>query len=259
MTKVLQSSSWDWLKLLILAVLATLTLENSRLDVWISQLFYRHHQWILNREDQPFAFIFYDAPKALLILLALYLLIVLVISYKIPAARLQQNRSKLFLIMPPLSTRDIVYLLTVLIVVPASIAELKALTHVACPNQLQIFGGDFPYLSLWQSLNVGLPAKCFPAAHASAGFSLFGVAFLPRCRKYRLKLLLLVALLGWVMGIYKMLFGDHFFSHTLVSMLLSLAIVSALAHVFFKNAQSSPKVIKCKNQTFTSSLAKQLR
>ena len=36
------------------------------------------------------------------------------------------------------------------------------------------------------------------------------------------------------MGLYKMLFGDHFFSHTLISMLLSLTIACALAHLFFK-------------------------
>ncbi len=38
------------------------------------------------------------------------------------------------------------------------------------------------------------------------------------------------------MGLYKMMFGDHFFSHTLVSMLLSLTIACALASVFFKRA-----------------------
>ena len=38
------------------------------------------------------------------------------------------------------------------------------------------------------------------------------------------------------MGLYKMLFGDHFFSHTLVSMLLSLTIACALATLFFKDS-----------------------
>ena len=38
------------------------------------------------------------------------------------------------------------------------------------------------------------------------------------------------------MGLYKMLFGDHFFSHTLVSMLLSLTIACALANLFFKDS-----------------------
>ena len=80
------------------------------------------------------------------------------------------------------------------------------------------------------------PAKCFPAAHASAGFSLYGLAFLPTLKKHRYQILKIVTLLGWSMGLYKMLFGDHFFSHTLVSMLLSLTIACALATLFFKDS-----------------------
>src|SRR5699024_12785181 len=80
------------------------------------------------------------------------------------------------------------------------------------------------------------PAKCFPAAHASAGFSLYGLAFLPSLQQYRYRVFEIVTVLGWTMGLYKMLFGDHFFSHTLVSMLLSLTIACALANVFSKRA-----------------------
>ena len=50
------------------------------------------------------------------------------------------------------------------------------------------------------------------------------------------------------MGLYKMLFGDHFFSHTLVSMLLSLTIACALANVFFKRAAKN----KSENTKFNS-------
>ena len=43
-----------------------------------------------------------------------------------------------------------------------------------------------------------------------------------------------------------MLFGDHFFSHTLVSMLLSLTITCALASVFFKRMTMG----RAKNKVF---------
>lgn len=228
-------TDWTWLKLLCLTIIATLTFEHSQLDVKISELFYANGQWLLEKGAQPYAFIFYDAPKALLILFAIYLIAILVIKYRTPLnAEFSLNHSRLSKYIFPLSVREISYLLMVIIIVPTTIATLKSVTHVSCPNHLMLFGGDLPYLNLWQSIVAQTPAKCFPAAHASAGFSLYGLAFLPTWRKYRYKIFETVTALGWTMGLYKMLFGDHFFSHTLISMLLSLTIASALAVIFFK-------------------------
>lgn len=233
------SMRWAWLRLLILTVMATLVFEHSQLDVEISALFYTKGQWRLVKGAQPYAFFFYDGPKALLILLAIYLIAVLVLKY---GQSLQAysvfnkafNRTRLNRLLPPLTAREISYLLAVLMIVPSSIALLKGVTHVSCPNHLTRFGGDLPYLSLWQDIVANTHAKCFPAAHASAGFSLYGFAFLPSLKQYRGRVWIAVTLLGWAMGLYKMLFGDHFFSHTLVSMLLSLTIACALSSLFFK-------------------------
>lgn len=226
-------TDWTWLKLLCLTIIATLTFEHSQLDVKISELFYANGQWLLEKGAQPYALIFYDAPKALLILFAIYLIAILVFKYKTPLnAEFSLNHSKRSRYILPLSVREISYLLIVIIIVPTTIATLKSVTHVSCPNHLMLFGGDLPYLNLWQSIVAQTPAKCFPAAHASAGFSLYGLAFLPTWRKYRYKVFETVTALGWTMGLYKMLFGDHFFSHTLISMLLSLTIASALAVIF---------------------------
>ena len=231
------SANWFWLKLLCLTIIATLTFEHSALDVRISELFYVNGHWLLEKGAQPYAFIFYDGPKALLIVLAIYLLIMLMIKYRQPVdANLSLNTVKPHRLMIPLPAREICYLLTIIILVPTSIALLKGVTHVSCPNHLTLFGGELPYLNLWQNMVANTPAKCFPAAHASAGFSLYGLAFLPTLHKYRYKIFAAVTVLGWTMGLYKMLFGDHFFSHTLVSMLLSLTIACALASIFFKRS-----------------------
>ena len=237
MTLENHSMAWDWLKLLCLTILATLVFEHSQLDIRISELFYSHGHWLLEKGAQPYAFIFYDLPKALLILLAVYLIAVLIIKYQQPLPDLaSQHRSKFDKFLLPLPIREIGYLLLVLAIVPATIATLKGVTHVSCPNDLVIFGGELPYLNLWQNMVAATPAKCFPAAHASAGFSLYGLAFLPTLKKHCYQILKIVTLLGWSMGLYKMLFGDHFFSHTLVSMLLSLTIACALATLFFKDS-----------------------
>ncbi len=229
------STDWLWLKLLCLTFIATFTFEHSQLDIQISELFYANGQWLLEKGAQPYALIFYDAPKALLILFAIYLITLLVSKYRMPLnAEFSLNHARLSRYILPLSSREISYLLIVIIIVPTTVAMLKAFTHVSCPNHLTLFGGDLPYLNLWQNIVAKTPAKCFPAAHASAGFSLYGLVFLPTLRRYRYQIFDIVTALGWIMGLYKMLFGDHLFSHTLVSMLLALTIASALAHVLFR-------------------------
>ena len=236
MTLENHSMAWGWLKLLCLTILATLVFEHSQLDIRISELFYNHGHWLLEKGAQPYALIFYDLPKALLILLAVYLIAVLIIKYRQPLPdTASQHRRKFDKFLLPLPIREIGYLLIIIAIVPTTIATLKSVTHVSCPNDLVIFGGELPYLNLWQNMVAATPAKCFPAAHASAGFSLYGLAFLPTLKKHRYQILKIVTLLGWTMGLYKMLFGDHFFSHTLVSMLLSLTIACALATLFFKD------------------------
>ncbi|MBI0426523.1 PAP2 family lipid A phosphatase [Psychrobacter sp. NG27] len=237
MTLEKHSATWDWLKLLCVTIMATLVFEHSQLDIRISKLFYTNGHWLLEKGAQPYAFIFYDLPKALLILLAVYLIVVLIIKYRQPLPDLASKQRKTidpFLI--PLLVREIGYLLIILAIVPATIATLKGVTHISCPNDLVMFNGDLPYLNLWQNIVAATPARCFPAAHASAGFSLYGLAFLPTLRKYRYQIFTAVMVLGWTMGLYKMLFGDHFFSHTLVSMLLSLTIACALASFFFRDS-----------------------
>ncbi|WP_201633695.1 PAP2 family lipid A phosphatase [Psychrobacter immobilis] len=251
-------TDWMWLKLLCLTIIAALTFEHSQFDIRISELFYTNGQWLLQKGAQPYAFIFYDGPKALLILSAIYLVTILIIKYRQPSSTTSTiHYGKLDRFIIPLSVREISYLLTILIVVPSSIALLKGVTHVSCPNHLTLFGGELPYLNIWQNIVANTPAKCFPAAHASAGFSLYGLAFLPTLHKYRYRIFEIVTVLGWTMGMYnwtmgmyKMLFGDHFFSHTLVSMLLSLTITCALASVFFKRTAR----LKAHNLTLSSTV-----
>lgn len=231
------SSKLMWLKLLCLTLIAAVTFEHSELDIRISELFYTNGQWFLEKGAQPYAFLFYDGPKALLILSAIYLMAVLIIKYRQSSNNTAiANDSHFSKFMVPFSVREIGYLLSVLIIVPSSIALLKGVTHVSCPNHLTLFGGDLPYLNIWQNITAKTDSKCFPAAHASAGFSLYGLAFLPSLHKYRYRIFTVVTVLGWTMGLYKMSFGDHFFSHTLVSMLLSLTTTCTFASFLFKKA-----------------------
>lgn len=215
-----------------LTLLATFSLEHSAVDIGFSQLFYLHGQWLLGKHEQPYALLLYRLPKALLIVWAVYLL----------AARLQrvvvrfsQPLVRLFRPVRKLSNTDLWYLVTALVLVPTITATLKAVTHVTCPNHLLLFGGDMPYLTLWQSIQASShDAKCFPAAHASSGFALYAWAFVPLLWRWRWQIVAAVTLGGWLMGLYKIAIGDHFFSHTVVAMLLAWTLCAALARVFYR-------------------------
>lgn len=214
-----------------LTLLATFSFEHSTVDIGFSQLFYLHGQWLLGKHEQPYALLLYRLPKALLIVLVVYLL----------AARLQrvvvrfaQPLARLFRPVRKLSNTDLWYLVTALVIVPSITATLKAFTHVTCPNHLLLFGGDMPYLTLWQSLQISNHAKCFPAAHASSGFALYAWAFVPLLWRWRWQIVTAVTLGGWLMGLYKIAIGDHFFSHTAVAMLLAWTLCAALARVFYR-------------------------
>lgn len=239
MNQVYKSLIKQWLTLLTLAILAMLAFEHSQLDLRISEIFYNNGHWLLEKDTQPYAFIFYDFPKALLILFGIYLLIALIAKYKPRQnSKFVATKSTSSWLLPALSRREISYLLITIIAVPTIIASLKSVTHVSCPNHLYLFNGDLPYLNIWQNILAKTPAKCFPAAHASAGFALYGLAYLPILQRHRGKIIILATVLGWSMGLYKMSIGDHFFSHTLVSMLLSWAIACGIAIIFFTKTEA---------------------
>ncbi|KAA0914081.1 PAP2 family lipid A phosphatase [Psychrobacter sp. ANT_WB68] len=236
MNRATKSGIAQLLLLLTLTVIATLMLEHSQWDVRISELFYSDGHWLLEKGAQPYRFLFYDGPKLLLILFGIYLLMISIWRYRQrPHSNANTTVIKPSLLKPTaaLSGREIGYLLLVIIVVPTIIATLKSVTHVSCPNHLYLFNGDLPYLSIWQNIVAKTDAKCFPAAHASAGFALYGLAYLPTLQRYRMRIFIIVTALGWIMGLYKMAFGDHFFSHTLVSMLLAWSLACGLAMLFF--------------------------
>ena len=232
--------AWHGVLLLSLALIAMLILEHSQWDVAISQLFYSNGQWLLQKGTQPFAWVFYEGPKKLIILLGVSLMLTLGWRYwqvkqtkrgvAVAACRWQ--------LFQRFDNRELLFLLLCLIIVPSVTASLKSVTHVSCPNHLLLFNGEFEYLNIWQNMLAKTPAKCFPAAHASAGFSLYGLAYMPRLRRHSRGMFVLVTVLAWSMGLYKMAIGDHFFSHTLVSMLLSWSLVCLIASVVFKAERS---------------------
>lgn len=83
--------------------------------------------------------------------------------------------------------RGAAYLVLGLILVPAIVGALKQLTNVDCPRDLDRYGGDRPYVSLFADRPDELPAAaCYPGSHSSSGFALMAVYFLMRNSRPRL-------------------------------------------------------------------------
>jgi len=97
---------------------------------------------------------------------------------------------------------------------------MKLITNVDCPWDLSEFGGDRPYVGLFEHRPASLPrGECFPGAHASSGFALVCFYFALRDRSRRMALWALAAAcaIGAMFSIGQEARGAHFFSHDLAS------------------------------------------
>jgi membrane-associated PAP2 superfamily phosphatase len=118
-----------------------------------------------------------------------------------------------------------------------TVGWLKTLTNVDCPWDLAPFGGRFPYVELFahrpDALRIG---RCFPAAHASSGYSLLALYFVFRERHALLaKLGLGVGLLaGLAFGLAQQARGAHFVSHDLWSLFLVWTITLSIYAFAFR-------------------------
>ncbi|MGC4074573.1 MAG: phosphatase PAP2 family protein [Nibricoccus sp.] len=104
---------------------------------------------------------------------------------------------------------------------PALIGIGKAVTNIFCPSEITRYGGDVSYVRVFECYPPGQrPARrgrCFPAGHASGGFALLSLAGLARTRRGQLLGAGSGLALGSIMGLYQMLKGAHYLSHTIVT------------------------------------------
>ena len=214
---------------LALLLLIILLFDFTAIDMWLQDKLYQPAtgQWLLDKQDPLLRTLFYDGPKTLLTLMAKVLLVVLIVFRS--STFLENYRSGLAIV-----------LITTVITV-ALVGGLKSVTNVPCPKDLTHFGADYPYVTFLHRLPVAEAlgrVRCFPAGHASGGFALLSLFFLFRRRRNRWIGFGVGMVLGWTFGIYKMLIGDHFLSHTLVTMCLGWLVslsVAACVYRFAKN------------------------
>lgn len=216
--------------MLLIAVIALF--QFSDLDIFIQNFFYNFELkvWLIDKDEPILKFFLYDGMKIFLILIAVAILFSLVFLRK---KRLIQEYKK-----------GLIIVLLSAIFVPLMIGSLKVISNTPCPCNIVNFNGVYPDIKVFDSYPKDFiqpsKAKCWPAGHASGGFALMALFFLFKTPKNQKKALIGALIVGWSMGSYKMLLGDHFLSHTLITMIMAWLIILIIVKLTqFKQRQET--------------------
>lgn len=218
--------------------------ELSGIDLRLQALLFdaNRQQWLWSGTEPVTRLLLYDGPKGVLLLGLIGLGLSLLL--------------RRFLPYMPRYARGVRIVLLSLILVPASVSALKATTNVACPRALADYGGTVAYVGvLHRYAKAARPAqrqRCFPAAHASGGFALLALFFLFESPRNRRRAIYVGLGTGWVIGGYKIAIGDHFLSHTVVSMLWAWLVINLIVIV-------DDRLHRCSTETQRSGIRSRLR
>ncbi|MCK7597009.1 phosphatase PAP2 family protein [Microbulbifer sp. CAU 1566] len=199
--------------------------ELTDIDMWFQSKLYQFgpDHWMLDKHNETLRLIFYDGPKNLLAVLVGLSLLAIIVLYR--TIRFQPYRRGLLIVLISMA-------------ITASLVGLfKTWTDVPCPKDLSAFGGRYPHITFLHRIPISADlgrVRCFPAGHASGGFALLSLFFLFRQRRNRWLGFGAGMLLGWTLGGYKMLIGDHFLSHTLVTMCIAWLVSLGVAACVFR-------------------------
>lgn len=200
---------------LLIAVIALFQFSN--LDIFVQSFFYDFEKksWLIDKNEPILKFFFYDGIKNLLLFFGLLILVSLIFFRK--HILVQEYKKGLIIVL--LSA----------ILVPSIIGFFKDITNTPCPCNIVYFNGTYPDKKVFDSYPKDFiqksKVKCWPAGHSSGGFALMALFFLFKTPKNQKKALFVALIIGWSMGTYKMLLGDHFFSHTIITMLMAWLII----------------------------------
>ncbi|MBX9976630.1 MAG: phosphatase PAP2 family protein [Alphaproteobacteria bacterium] len=206
--------------LFLLMILVALCLEQFRLDFDIQDYFYdkASHAWIIDGGHPIYRMLFYTGIKYTIGAVGGVVLLFMLSSWYTSRKFGGTQQRCLFFIL-------------CLLLIPSVIALLKEFTYVHCPSRLVDYGGPSAFrglLSFKGISDLNDRGKCFPAGHASGGFALMSLYYVWDTKMYRRIGLALGLIMGWGMACYQMLKGAHFFSHSLMTMLLSGLMIASL-------------------------------
>lgn len=213
----------------LIAIAASLLLINySNIDVKIQNYFFDFDKkiWIIDSSESIKKFFFYKLPKISFAIAAVACAVFAILGFKKKSQFAFQNRHKFLLIFLGM------------IFIPLIAGNIKKFTNIYCPSQLEIYGGNYPYVKILDSYDADFhqakKGKCFPAGHAITGFALMILFFALEKKRNRILSLIFANLIGWITGIYQMLKGAHFLGDTLIAMLLCFLLAAIITKIYYR-------------------------
>jgi membrane-associated PAP2 superfamily phosphatase len=182
----------------------SITIAATDVDMILADYFYsiQGYSWAWKNSWLAEEF-FHKGGRALSILLALLLLVLLLTSYFQNALAIHK-KPLLFLFLATAGGSLLVSI-------------LKASLAVSCPWEFSRYGGTLFYTNVVEQLFLRNGEGCFPAGHASAGYAWISCYFfgLYYQSKWRWIGLVVPLLAGVLLGVVQQLRGAHFLSHDL--------------------------------------------
>ena len=206
-----------------LLLLAIAVCQFTSADIVIQDFFYNvsEQRWLINKHDAVLAGIFHDGLRYVIYALGAIFILMLIASYQ--TLRLREYRYGLWVVVLSLS------------IVPVSISSLKLVTNTYCPAQIERYGGTYPYVRVYESYPEHFVqdkrGRCWPAGHASGGFTLIALYYLFISRRAKIAGACAGLGVGSIMGGFQMLRGEHFMSHTLITLLMAWLMVWGIARL----------------------------
>ncbi|MDR1694592.1 MAG: phosphatase PAP2 family protein [Lactobacillaceae bacterium] len=206
--------------LLFTALLIVIIIESlTEIDVVLLNDFYdfQKREWFITpAEHQQLSFIFYRGSKQFVTLIGTSCVIYMLLSIKIKKYR--YNAAAVLVVL--LSTMT----------VSLTVSKLKDVTNIHCPNKLEIYNSKYKYEKFLSRIFEEGSAnekngRCFPAGHVTGAFSLLSLYLIFRDRRNKIMAFLFSFVLGNITGTYQMMRGEHFISHNVVSMIISLLVI----------------------------------
>ncbi len=191
------------LSILAFLVIATTIIGYLGLDMRLEKMFYSADKGWSIGEMQPWKFLYHygNIPALLLSVGSLVLLLMSFISLKYMIYR-----------------KIAMFFVLVMLIGPGLVVNLgfKSYWGRNRPRHVEELGGQDRYMEIWETGTAG-QGKSFPCGHATMGFYLFAPYFLARGRKRWMAagFLALGLVMGFLIGLARMLQGGHFLSDVL--------------------------------------------
>lgn len=205
--------------LLLAATLAVFELTS--IDLWVQDHFYdrQSDRWLVDKNGPVGRLLFYTGAKVAIAAVGAAAGLTFLAALKVGPLAAYRGGALLLCLS--------------CIFVPLIVAGSKQFTNVYTPDQTVRYGGDKPYVTVLEKYPPGFKAKSrgkgFPAGHATGGFALMSLYFVFRRPAWKWAGLGIGLAAGWTMGLYQTFNGQHYLSHTLVTMWAAWIVILIIA------------------------------